>query len=151
MTLEEEKIRIANNSDSFILGVTSATPCFVGNSGELIWKNKFKKDEWGRTQYENVTVPAVTDKAGAVIADEHTIKQAIISPEYDETKNYVPRSDRPEWVTVGLMGQVLVRDDGTCQVNSYCSVSSLGIATASSTGYRVMKRTATNQILIFLK
>jgi hypothetical protein len=24
------------------------------------------------------------------------------------------REKRPEWVTVGLIGQVLVRDDGTC-------------------------------------
>jgi Domain of unknown function (DUF3476)./Collagen triple helix repeat (20 copies). len=43
VTLEGEKIRVAGSNDPFVLGVTSATPCFVGNSGELAWKNKYKK------------------------------------------------------------------------------------------------------------
>jgi Domain of unknown function (DUF3476). len=49
------------------------------------------------------------------------------------------------------MGQILVRDDGTCQANGYCNVNGLGIATASPDGYRVMKRVSPNQVLILFR
>lgn len=52
---------------------------------------------------------------------------------------------------VGLIGKILVRDDGTCQVNSYCRPNNEGIATATTNGYRVMKRTGPNQILILFR
>jgi hypothetical protein len=32
-----------------------------------------------------------------------------INPEYDETKEYIPRQDRPEWNCVGLLGQLPLR------------------------------------------
>ena len=31
-----------------------------------------------------------------------------LNPDYDSSKTYVPRSDRDEWVIVGLVGQVKV-------------------------------------------
>jgi hypothetical protein len=39
-----------------------------------------------------------------------------------------------------MMGVLSVRDDGTCQVNGYCTVAEGGTATASESGYRVIKR-----------
>ena len=69
----------------------------------------------------------------------------------DPTKEYIPRLKRPEWVAVGLLGQLLVRDDGTCKPGKYCMPNSEGIATASNKGYRVMKRTGPNQILVLFK
>jgi hypothetical protein len=32
-----------------------------------------------------------------------------INPEYDETKEYIPREKRPEWNCVGLLGQLPLR------------------------------------------
>ncbi|ETT47620.1 hypothetical protein MHI48_18045 [Paenibacillus sp. FSL H7-0942] len=29
-------------------------------------------------------------------------------------------TERPEWVAVGMMGKLLIRDDGTCRENGYC-------------------------------
>ena len=49
-----------------------------------------------------------------------------------------------------MIGQTLVRDDGSCEVNGYCSLNDDGIATVSRCGYRVMKLTGENQILIVL-
>lgn len=54
-------------------------------------------------------------------------------------------------MAVGLVGKLLVRDDGTCQVNGYCKSNDEGIATATTNGYRVMKRTGTNQIMILVR
>ena len=41
-----------------------------------------------------------------------------------------------------MLGQLIVKDDGTCKVNSYCKVNDDGIATLSNddNGYRVIKR-----------
>ncbi|MGR5864683.1 hypothetical protein ACT7DZ_14455 [Bacillus cereus] len=49
---------------------------------------------------------------------------------------------------VGLLGQIRVRDDGTCSVGGYCFPNTEGIATRSQKGYRVIKRINPNQILI---
>ncbi len=49
------------------------------------------------------------------------------------------------------MGVLAVRDDGTCQVNSYCKVTDEGTATASNTGYRVIARVNDHVIKIVLK
>ena len=32
-----------------------------------------------------------------------------INPQYDETKEYIPREKRPEWNCVGLLGQLPLR------------------------------------------
>ena len=95
------------------------------------WQGKFKKDEFGRFILED----------GAYV----------INPDYDETQEYIFRKDRPEWSTVGLLGQLAVYDDGTCEVNGYCKCSSNGIATKSDNGYRVIERINDNLIKILYK
>jgi hypothetical protein len=32
-----------------------------------------------------------------------------VNPQYDETKEYIPREKRPEWNCVGLLGQLPLR------------------------------------------
>ncbi|OPX91399.1 MAG: hypothetical protein A4E52_00505 [Pelotomaculum sp. PtaB.Bin013] len=78
---------------------------------------------------------ARTTQGGKVIIPEHIESQAILNPEWQNTREYIPRSKRPVWVAVGLVGQLLIRDDGTCRVNGYCKPNNEGIATASSIGY----------------
>ncbi|WP_332699102.1 peptidase G2 autoproteolytic cleavage domain-containing protein [Halalkalibacter lacteus] len=145
-----DKIRKANKDDTYIVGVTSTSPGLIGDSGEMRWKDKFVTDKWGRVQRHEVTVPAQTDKTGNVIIAERKEIQPILNPDWDPKIEYVSRLKRPEWVTVGLLGKVLVRDDGSCQVGGYCRPNDEGIATTSSEGYRVMMRTEPDQILVLL-
>jgi hypothetical protein len=63
----------------------------------------------------------------------------------------VTRLQRREWIAVGLLGKLLVRDDGSCWVNGYCRPNDDAIATASSCGYRVMERTGPNQVLVMFR
>ena len=42
-------------------------------------------------------------------------RERLLSKNYDPTKKYVPRSQRPEWNVVGFLGQVHVRND--CVIN----------------------------------
>lgn len=63
-------------------------------------------DEWGRILYQEVIVPAVKDQEGNIIIPEHTETQPILNFQWDGTKEYIPRTKRPEWVVVGLLGQI---------------------------------------------
>lgn len=151
VTLRGRRVRRANTQDRYILGVTTATSAVLGNAGEFRWKNKFLTDEWGRIQYKDVLIPATTDEKGNIIVPEHKESQPVLNPRWNKDELYIPRAEREEWVAVAIMGQVLVRDDGTCQENGYCMVNDRGIATTSNRGYRVMERTGANQVLILLK
>jgi trimeric autotransporter adhesin len=148
VTTEGDKIRKATREDMYVLGVTSATPGIIGDSREMRWKGKFVTDEWERIQHHEVTIPAEKDKEGNVIIPERKEMQPILNPEWDPQREYIPRKKRPEWVSVGMIGKVLVRDDSTCEVDGYCMPNDEGIATKSEQGYRVMKRTGEKQVLV---
>lgn len=47
-------------------------------------------------------------------------KKRIINPDYDSSKEYISRFDRPEWSPVGILGVLSVIQDDTCKANEYC-------------------------------
>ncbi|MBJ8032150.1 peptidase G2 autoproteolytic cleavage domain-containing protein, partial [Bacillus cereus group sp. N21] len=85
----------------------------LGNSAGLSWHGRYVLDEWGCRTYHEVTIPAKKDKNGKEIIPECSEIQPVINPEWDPKREYIPRKKRPEWVPVGLIGKILVRDDGT--------------------------------------
>lgn len=131
VTLDGDKIKLANKDD-YILGVISANPSIVGNSAELDWHDKYKTDVYGRLIYD----------------ESHNL---ILNENYNDTLEYIPRGARKEYSKVGLLGQLVVQDDGTCEVNGYCMASVNGVATKSDSGYRVIKRIDKTYIKIILK
>lgn len=150
VTLDKDKIKIAN-SDDYILGIISATASVIGNSYDDQWADMYLKDEWGRVIYEEVELPEELDEEGNIIIEARKEMQPKINPTYDNSKKYVGRSQREEWSTVGMLGQLLVRDDGTCKENGYCKCGDGGIATAAETGYRVLTRVSDNIIKILFR
>jgi hypothetical protein len=151
VTADRGKIRKATASDPFILGITSATPSLLGDSAGLRWQGKYLTDKWGRKKYQEVTIPAEKDKDGNVMIPERTEIQPMLNPNWNPNEKYIPRIDRPEWAAVGLIGKILVRDDGTCSPNGYCRPNDDGIATKADNGYFVLKRTGSNQILVLFR
>ena len=157
VTLVGDKITLADENTSYIHGIVSARPALVGNAYEDIWNKKYLTDVFGEILYEDKLIPAVTEtvtnedgeEVEVIIEPEHTIKAPIINPDYDPNEEYIPRSQRPEWSYVSCCGRLVVVDDGTCQPNSYCRPKSGGIATASETGFRVMKRIDDTHILVW--
>ena len=131
VTLDGDKIKLANKGD-YILGVISANPSIVGNSAELDWYDKYKTDVYGRLIYD----------------ESHNL---ILNENYNDTLEYIPRGARKEYSKVGLLGQLVVQDDGTCKINGYCTASANGVATKSDSGYRVIKRIDEIHIKIILK
>jgi hypothetical protein len=117
-----DKIELAENFDNCI-GIVTGTAAFVADSGSIEWHNRYLTDEWGRYIYE-------TNDEG-----ERFKKQ---NPEYDSTKEYIPREQRKEWSPVGLIGKILTRQDGTLTAGDFAGCIN-GIATKSDKGYRVLK------------
>ncbi len=171
VTLDGDKIRKADASDPYILGIISAKPVVVGNS-DPEWQGAFLKDVFGDyiiKHYRKEVMESVLEDVEETYIDEdgkevvHMIPRTVekpviqeydfyeVNPNYDPDRPYIPRSDRPEWDAVGMLGVLAVRDDGTCQVNGYCNVSDEGIATASDAGWRVIARVTENIVKVVFR
>lgn len=135
VTFEGDKIRYAQAGDD-IDGLTSAAPCLVGDNADY-WYGKYETDVFGAIVYETVI-----DKNGV------ESYQKKISPEYDPTQAYIPRSERAEYAYVSMCGKVVVVDDGTCEVGKRCNVSVDGAATKSEEGWKVLKRIDSSHVLV---
>lgn len=149
----QEKIRYANDGD-YILGIVSGMPSVIGN-GDECWKQRYILDEFGRYipetfEYEETVFDEETNEEKTITCTGTKWKE---NPEYDSTKPYVSRDQRPEWDAVGMLGILSVYDDGTCQVNGYCKCANGGIATATDerSGYRVIKRVTDNIVKVVFR
>jgi len=145
VALQGEYIRVATAADGYILGVVSATPSVVGDSQGVGWRDMYLRDEFGEIIYEWTTLEREVSGGQAETVREHRPK---LNPAYDPTREYIPRDKRKEWAPVGMMGNLIVRDDGTCKPNGYCKVADGGIAAESASGYRVLGRVSENLIRI---
>ena len=163
-----DKIKIANAGDE-IVGIVSATSSVIGNAYEDSWQGMYLTDAFGQpitqivhhdAEYADVEVPDI-DEHGNILDTTHTEQQLLreaydaeeyaVNPDYDPAQEYIPRSQRREWAKVGMLGQLIVIDDGTCTVGSRCTVGDNGKAVASEEGYRVMERIDETHIKIFFK
>ena len=173
VTLEGENIRLAGPGDGYILGIVSGAPSVVGDVYDDQWQGMYLTDVFGRPIFEDVEVPAVmeevefpvevpgegeeapqveTRREVRVVVPAHTERRQKLNPDYDPAQTYVPRSDRPEWDAVGLLGKLVAVDDGTCVPNGWAAVGEGGAATNSEerTKYRVMARLDDRHVRILI-
>ena len=156
VTLDGDKIVKANTGDD-VLGICSGTAMVLGDSAEWNWSKRYLTDDFGRIIYEDYDVEheeVKDENTGKVIEEAWTehIHAPKENPEYNASRAYIKRADRPEWQIVGMMGKIYVRDDGTCVVNGYADVKD-GIATKASgkTNMRVMERVTDNIVRVLMK
>jgi len=107
-----KKIKVCEDVNNAI-GVISSTPTIVGNCEDGTadeWVGKYEKDIWGKIIYEDYTyeIPISIDENSETINKTKTLQQPKISSNYNPNIPYIPRSERPEWNVVGLMGQIKV-------------------------------------------
>ena len=150
---ENNKIRIATADDEYILGIISATPCVVGDVQSENWREMYLKDVFGQLIVKKVDVPEHIDEETGELVKAHTEEQWVLNPEYDPTRPYVSRDERKEWAAVGLMGKLVVIDDGTCVAGRYCKLTGNGTATASTdkNDWRVLKRMDSTHVQILYR
>jgi Protein of unknown function (DUF2793)/Peptidase_G2, IMC autoproteolytic cleavage domain len=91
VVLEGARIRPARAGEDPI-GVISAAPAVIGDGDMGHWKGRWQRDAFG-----------------AVLRDPD--EEPLQDPAYDPNRPYQPRSTRPEWDLVGLMGKLRLRPD----------------------------------------
>lgn len=164
VTLDGEKIRFATADDDYILGIISANPCVEGDIQPDDWQGKYLTDVFGQRVTKTVHIPdryeehetidpetGETKTESILIEKEHDAVQWVLNPDYDPEQEYVSREDRKEWAPVGMMGKLVVIDDGTCEVNGFCKAGENGIATKANDGYRVMSRIDDTHLRVLVK
>lgn len=175
-------IKIAQPGD-YILGVISGNPALIGN-GDEEWRERWLYDEFDRPivkfvevpimelqevetgeyrteiQYDEndneieVQVPITKTKEVDTGKTEWKYVQ-VLNPDYDENKTYKSRIDRPEWEPIGMLGNLSIKDDGTCIPGEFCKCGVDGIATHADKRdfdtYLVTRRVNDNVVKIVFK
>lgn len=127
---EEKKIATEEYVDEQVNRIQAA-PLFTWLDGNLDYE-----DRYGRF----VTLDG--DRIRLATADDDYILGVISSVEHPDYSDYV-----------GLIGRLVVIDDGTCEVNGYCKVGENGVATSSDekSNYRVMARVDDTHIEVLVR
>ena len=128
--LNGDKIELAT-AFTRCIGVISGTASFLSGACSLDWQGRFLKDKFGR-----------------YLKDENG--EFIVNPDYNPDLEYIPREQRKEWDVVGLVGQVITRQDGTLTVGGHAGVKN-GIATNATNGYRVLRIIDNETALLLVK
>jgi hypothetical protein len=129
VALDGNQVRQAVEGDT-VLGVVSGNPSIVGDGAELAWAGQYLRDDWGRVITEDYHAYTWTDETGkhhsvASFEDVRNVPEnavmttvdglgnklvrPVLNPDYNKDIKYIPRSKRPEWSPVGLMGKLRVR------------------------------------------
>lgn len=156
VTLEDDKIRLANADDD-ILGVISGTAMVLGDNAMWEWKDKYLTDDYGRIIYD-APVEEFSDYYNDITGEIERESMGFhrypkVNPNFDPKQEYIGRESRKEWDAVGLLGKLHVRDNGTCKVGGYARVGTNGVLTSSweKTNMRVMKRINDDVVLVMMK
>lgn len=155
VTLDGDKIVKATSGDD-ILGICSGTAMVLGDSAEWNWSKRYLTDDFGRIIYEDRMEhhEAIYNTDGELIKEawEEEVHAPKQNPDYNISRTYIKRSERPEWQIVGMMGKLYVRDNGTCEVNGYATVDNgIAIKSTEKTNMRVMERVTENIVRVLLK
>lgn len=158
VTLEGKKIRIANADDD-VIGFISGTAAAVGEDAPWNWHGRDVRDEFGRVQYEEKEfteeVPDFDEEGNEIGTKTISIVKTVPvqNSKWNPEEQYIPRKFRSEWDTVGLLGKLYVRDDGSCEVGGYAVVVDGGIVAAAParTNMRVLERVTENVVRVLFK
>ncbi|MDM5298063.1 peptidase G2 autoproteolytic cleavage domain-containing protein [Bacillus pumilus] len=138
VTLENEKIRKANQGDQ-VLGVISETAGIVLGESTFNWQGRYIKNEFGGLIYEDVDVTFINQEGIEVTELRRVPKE---NPYFNPEEEYIARSERPEWNIVGMFGQVHVRIDETVKTgDKIIPKAGKGTKSTADKGFHVMKIT----------
>ena len=136
VVFDGNKVRASTLSDdaSAILGVVrpkvdGINSMIIGNTAWNSWTNKYLHDDYGRFIMEDYSVTEwvvktyedgtqqtesyETDKIpeDVIVPDNAVVKtqqRKKLNPDFDKDEEYKPRSERDEWVIIGMLGQIQV-------------------------------------------
>ena len=173
VTLTDDGYIKKASSDDKILGIVSTQPTITGGGDFWEWQGKYLKDVFGDYIYENVEEPVYTE-VQELVKDAYTDDNNVfheaeyktvqvqsgtkalcrkkLNPNYDPTRTYVNRSERPEYAPIAHIGKVVMVDDGKAKTGDYLTSNDKGIATISETftKFVCIKRLDNNHIYVLI-
>jgi len=111
------KVRPATEGVPQILGVVRpkrAAMSIIGNTAEDYWHDKYLSDDMGQPVYTGTYVAPPTGTSSPWNTYQRTSSTGtyrevrMLNPAYNPSVPYTPRSARPEWNPIGLLGRVLL-------------------------------------------
>lgn len=117
VALDGSKVRKAQQGD-YPIGIISGTASLVSNDKSFHHKDRYLKDEYGvvMTEHKEVTY---TDDEGIEHSEWRDIP--VDNPDYVEDLEYKSRSERPEWNTVGMLGQIYTNVEKDVRAGDFIS------------------------------
>jgi hypothetical protein len=134
VSLIGNQIKKAEEGD-IVIGVVSANPAIVADSGWSRWTDKYLTDEFHTPIYEEVEVWS-WEGTKVDPEDEHQhprphmysyyadnvpedvvvpedkvvsfVQRKILNPDFNPDLEYIPRDERPEWSPIGLVGKLRI-------------------------------------------
>jgi hypothetical protein len=82
--------------------VVSSTPSVVGDAAWNNWAGKYERDEFGSYILEDYETE---NEDGLTVVQQ----RRKLSPAFNPNLEYIPREDRPEWATIGMLGKLVIR------------------------------------------
>lgn len=168
VTLDGNYIKFADTPEQ-VFGCVSSNPSLIGNNESETWHDMYLKDIWGELILQEITVPdeyettyedytdvdengnevTKTSEVRTLVKESYKTMAPIVNPKYNPDMEYKPRSERKEYCITGREGQIVMCDDGTCEVGKLCNTTYGGYATKSDKGYMVMERIDSSHIKIY--
>ena len=129
VVLDNNKVRASTASDdaATIIGVVrpkvdGINSMMIGNTAWNAWTNKYMHDDFGCFIMEDYTVTewqdgeTVSYETDKIPSDVEVPNDAVVktqqrkklNPDYDQSIEYKPRSERDEWVIIGMLGQIQI-------------------------------------------
>jgi hypothetical protein len=106
-------------------------------------------------------VPNPTNKSGTQFTGElpsdvtwdETVHVKRVDADFNPNKEYTNRHERPEWDAIGLLGKLIVFDDGNASAGDKVTPKADGTAEKSgdSSGYHVLKRVSGDKVQVLFK
>ncbi len=137
VSLKGDKIALCR-ADERPFGIISAAPAILGDAASESWQGRYQRDVFGRMIMEK---------------DELGRETPVISEDFDPKREYLPRFQRPEWAPVGLIGKLVVLDDGSLSAGDMIAAGEGGIARKSEeySPFYVMRRIDDSHVLCFVR
>lgn len=158
-------IQLARNTEN-IIGITTINSV-IDSDNPQSWPYMCLFNEYGDFYLKKDVIAK-----GSKVYDEleelsyiKTEKQEVLSPvindAYQKETDYVPRTQRKEWIRVTLLGKAIVEDNGECVDGGYCTLytgddqSKFGTVVPAKEDDKfklyVLNRVSDKTILVFMK
>ena len=110
-----------------IIGVSSINSSYISDDPDN-WQYKYIFNEYGDIFFEQTNIACAVkeydeqEELSYIKTFKEDVVKPVINENYDDSKRYIKRSQRPDWAKIILIGKAIVEDNGECVDGGYCTL-----------------------------